>query len=150
MGPARAEADSTMPDLWVAYQRKSLDNDPRLPWWLKWFLRRVYDHYDWAANDHDGKSYCQTEWRGVFTDESDARWAASCPGGQYRSLPFEVALPEETVGYGKYDVPLSSHSAKYRHKKLPFVAVPREQIERLEEKIRATDPIVGGMRAKAI
>lgn len=137
--PARATLpvvdDAAPRDAFIAYQRKSLEHDPNIPWLIKWFLRRVYDWYGFAATDHDGKSYCKTEYRGVFLCESDARWAASCPGGQYRSLPINAALPEEMVGYGIYDVPCSEESANYRNHRFQFVAVSSRQLELLEAKV---------------
>lgn len=134
MGRERVEADPPC-EAFIAYQRKSLEHDERVPWLIKWFLRRVYEWYGWAATDHDGKGYCKTEYRGVFFCESDARWAASCDGGQYRSLPVNAALPEEMVGYGVYDVPLSEESSMYRNHQLPFVAVSRKDLQRLEAKV---------------
>lgn len=134
-GRERVEDSAEEEKIFIAYQFKSLEDDPRLPRWLKWVLRKIYDHYEWAANDHDGKSYCQIQWRGSFYNEADARWAASCPGGRYRALPLNGLLPEETCQYGIYDVPLSSHSPNYRNRSLSFVAVPRERLVQLEKKV---------------
>ena len=129
-----------------------------LPWWLRRLLRWVYHHYGWAASGGNldarklskeypsidlsrfqvGDTYYSIEYRGVFTSEADARWAASCPGGSYIEVPCNELLPEETAQYGIHDFPLSEVSAAYRNRKLPFVTVPRAQVERLEESLART------------
>src|SRR5215204_840188 len=62
---------------YLATQQKPLDAHPTMPGVVKWFLRRVYDYYGFAATDHNGRAYCSVEHRGVFDHEGDARWAAN-------------------------------------------------------------------------
>lgn len=123
---------------YVAFQTKSLDDDPLVPNWIKWILRRIYQHYGWTAMDHNGKSYCKWAFLGIFDTATAARWAAMVPGGSWMELPLNQSLPEETCQFGAHDFPHSSASAEYRNRKLPFVAVPRADIERLEQKIEQT------------
>jgi hypothetical protein len=123
---------------YVVVQQKSLDDDPLVPRWVKWLLRAVYQWYGWAAVDHNGKSYCKLEFVGIYDNASDARYAAMVRGGSYRELPLNCSLPEETCQFRVHDFPLSSGSPEYRRRKLPFVAVAREDIERLEDKVQQT------------
>jgi hypothetical protein len=135
-------------NLWLVTQRKPLESVEPNPW-LRWLLRRYFRWRGFAARDHDGKSYASIEYRGVFDDEGEARWAAKCDGGAVKPIPFNCALPEETVQYQSNDVPMSEAAAWYRRGvMLPFVAVPRSGIDRLREKIHETDPIVERFRAK--
>lgn len=114
---------------WLVRQQKTLDDHPTMPPEIKEFLRWVYDTYGFAATDHNGKTYCSIEDRGVFDDEVDARWAANCAGGSYKAVPYNVALPEDTVMYGTHDFPALEVSAAYRNRKLPFTVVPTQQLE---------------------
>lgn len=128
-------------DLLTAYvviQKKSLDADPLVPCWVKWLLRKIYQWYGWAATDHDGKSYLKMEFVGIYDTATEARWAAMVPGGSYHELPLNMSLPEETCQFRVHDFPLSTASPEYRNRKLPFVAIPRADIERLEQKIEQT------------
>jgi hypothetical protein len=83
----------------------------------------------------------------VFDDPALARWVANCKGGCVKPIPFNCALPEETVSYKPCDVPLSEDAQWYRRGvALPFVAVPRAEFEALGEEIqqlteRTRDPI---------
>lgn len=113
---------------WLVRQQKTLDDYP-MPEEVKDFLRWVYDTYGFATTDHNGHTYCSVEDRGVFDDEVDARWAASCSGGSYKAIPYNVALPEETVMYGTHDFPQLEVSAAYRNRKLPFTVIPTRQLE---------------------
>lgn len=113
---------------WLVTQRKPLEDvvPHRL---VRWFLRWIFKHYGFAARDHNGQCYASIEYRGVFREEGDARWAARCPGGAVKPIPFNSALPEETVQYGVGDVPLSEASQFYRKGvRLPFVAVHRAEV----------------------
>lgn len=123
---------------YIVYQKKSLDDDPLVPRWLKWLLRKIYDHYGWAASDHDGKSYCKLEFLGIYDTCTAARWAAMVPGGGYHEVPVNESLPEETSQFRVHDFPKSSASTQYRRRRLPFVTVPREQLEQLEDKVQET------------
>ena len=121
-----------LPVKYIALQQVGLDEHrPALPAWVKVFLRWVYHRYGWAAIEG-------IQFRGVYDDESDAYHVANCDGGSYRSAPYNAALPEETCQFGVYDHPQSEASNEYRNRKLPFVSVPRLEVERLEESLRAT------------
>jgi hypothetical protein len=135
-------------NFWLVTQRKPLEE--AVPqWWMRWILRRIFKYYGFAARDHDGKSYASIEYRGVFDDEAMAYHAARCDGGAVKPIPFNCALPEETVRYGVGDVPMSEASPWYRRGvMLPFEAIPRHGIERLREKILETDHIVENFKAK--
>ena len=136
-------------NLSLVTQRKPLE-DVVPNRFIRWLLRRIYEHYGFAARDTDGKTYFNIEYRGVFTDPALARYLASCPGGAVRTVPLDAPLPEETVQYGKEDVPLSEASPDYRRGMiLPFVAVPREEVERLHESILRTNALVEEYRAKS-
>lgn len=157
---------SQVRDMTLVTQRKSLEAlEPW--WWLRWVLRKYFEWRGFACRSHvcnnedgrhgngktvdcpncgstvvilcDGKCYASVEYRGVFDDEAAARFAASCEGGEYKPIPFNAALPEETVSYVPGDAPLSEASPWYRRgAMLPFVAVPRDQLERLEDKVQQT------------
>lgn len=113
------------------------------PFIWRWLARFVYERIHWAPD-------YGIEYQGVYTDEAEARWAASGQGMFLIELPLNASLPTETCQYGVHDFPLSEASHNYRNRKFQYVAVPCDQLERLQEKIRATDPIVGEMRAKAV
>lgn len=130
--------DHDFPTAYVVIQQKPLDEDPHVPYFIKWLLRRIYHWYGWAATGHDGKSYCKLEFVGIFDNATAARWAAMIPGGSYRELPLNTSLPEETCQFGNYDHPLSTESAEYRHRRMPFVAVKREDLDALGVKIEQT------------
>lgn len=127
--------DDPIRSAYVAFQTKSLDDDSDVPWLVKWLLRRIYHHYGWTAMDHDGKSYCKWDFLGIFDTATAARWAAMVPGGSWLELPLNESLPEETCQFRAHDFPHSSVSHEYRNRKLPFVAVPRAEIEKLERKV---------------
>lgn len=118
---------------YVVVQQKSLDDDRRVPWVVKWLLRRIYQWYGWACVDKNGKSYCKIEFVGIYDNATDARWAAMIPGGSYRELPLNASLPEETCQFKIHDFPYSSASQEYRSRKLPFMAVPTQELEKLRE-----------------
>jgi len=116
---------------YLATQQKPLDAHPTMPGVVKWFLRRVYDYYGFAATDHNGRAYCSVEHRGVFDHEGDARWAANCEGGAYKAIPYNEALPEETCQFGVHDFPQSEASPGYRKRRLQFVAIARTELEQI-------------------
>lgn len=173
--PEMAEA---VTNHWLATQRKPLEEVEPIAL-LRWLLRKYFAWRGFACRSHvcnnedsrhgtgvtvncaecgapvvvlcDGKCYASIEYRGTFDNQTDARWAANCNGGEVKPIPFHAALPEETVSYGVGDVPQSEASQLYRQGiSLPFIAVERGKLERLQEKIRETDPIVEAFRAKAI
>lgn len=123
---------------YVVVQQKSLEDDPLVPWWMKWLLRRIYQWYGWAAVGHDGKSYCKLEFIGIFDNATAARWAAMVPGGSYRELPLNTSLPEETCQFGVHDFPHAEASSEYRNRRLPYVAVARDDLDALGVKIEQT------------
>lgn len=135
---------------YVVFQQKPLKDDPLVPRWVKWFLRWVYFRYGWATVDRNGKSYCKIEFVGVYDSAPAARYAAMVPGGSYRELPLNCSLPEDTCQFGTYDFPLSEASPEYRRRQLPFVAIPRIDIERLEAKVKQTLDCAEGKCAKAV
>lgn len=128
-------------NLFLVTQRKSLEAVE--PWrWLRWLLRKYFEWRGFACRSHcncEGNCYASIEYRGVFDDEAAARWAASCEGGEYKPIPFNAALPEETVSYIPGDAPLSEVSPWYRRgAMLPFVAIRRTDLHQLEEKVQET------------
>jgi hypothetical protein len=142
-------------NLWLVTQCKSLE-DAEPVWLLRWLLRRYFQWRGFACRSHCGKCngdcYASIEYRGAFDNEPEARWAASCKGGAYRPIPFNAALPEETVQYIAGDVPTSESSPWYRRGvMLPFVAIERSQFERLEAKTQQTlDCAEGKCEPKAV
>lgn len=130
--------DDELRTAYVAFQTKSLDDDPHVPRLVKWLLRRIYHRYGWTAMDHDGKSYIKWAFLGIFDTATGARWAAMVPGGSWMELPLNESLPEETSQFRAHDFPHSSVSHEYRNRKLPFVAVERAQLDQLEDKVNQT------------
>lgn len=123
---------------YVAFQTKSLDDDPHVPRLVKWLLRRIYHRYAWTAMGHDGKSYTKWEFLGVFDTATNARWAAMVPGGSWMELPLNQSLPEESSQFGAHDFPHSSASHEYRNRRHPFVTLPRAAFEALDDKVAQT------------
>ena len=128
-------------DLWLVTQRKPLEQTEPI-WLLRWLLRWYFKWRGFACRSHcgcDGKCYASIEYRGIFTTEADARWVANCPGGKYQSLPLNAALPEETVSYGKMDVPMSEASAEYRRGvPMPYAPIPRKAVKHLQHRLNQT------------
>lgn len=151
------EAADGVTDHWLATQRKPLEEVEPIAA-LRWLLRRYFEWRGYACRNHvcknedgkhgtgkvvhcgecgapvvvlcDGKCYASIEYRGTFESESDGRWAANCRGGEVKPIPYNAALPEETVSYGVGDVPQSEASQFYRQGvRLPFAAVPRKEID---------------------
>jgi len=139
-------------DLYLVTQRKPLEAVEPNPV-LRWMLRRYFQWRGFACRSHTGDCdltcYASVEYRGVFDDEGIARHLANQHGGAYKPIPFNAALPEETVSYGVGDVPQSEASPWYRRGVLhPFEAVPRNEMERLREVLRDSTPIVERFRTK--
>jgi hypothetical protein len=128
-------------NMFLVTQRKSLEAVEPL-WILRWLLRKYFEWRGFSCRSHcncDGGCYASVEYRGVFDDEAAARFAASCEGGEYKPIPFNAALPEETVSYIPGDAPLSEVSPWYRRGAiLPFIALPRDDFQRLEDKVQQT------------
>lgn len=154
-------------DMFLATQRKPLEAlEPW--WWLRWLLRYYFRWRGFACRSHvcnnedgrhgngklvdcprcgtpvivlcDGKCYASIEYRGVYDDDAAARWAANCKGGEIKPIPFNAVLSEETTSYKPSDVPQSEASPWYRRGvMLPFVTLPRADIERLDQKIEQLD-----------
>lgn len=157
---------SEVRDLFLVTQRKSLEVVE--PWrWLRWLLRRYFEWRGFACRSHvcnnedgrhgqgrsvdcpncgtpvvvlcDGKCYASIEYRGAFDDAAAARFIASCDGGEYKPIPFNAALPEETVAYKTGDAPLSEASPWYRRGALlPFIAIERDKFEQLVDEVDKT------------
>jgi hypothetical protein len=131
-------------------------------WLLRWLLRQYFRWRGFACRSHcgkcDGRCYASIEYRGVFDDEGMAYYAARCNGGSVTPIPFNAALPEETVQYQIGDVPLSEASPWYRRGvALPFQAVPRKTIKdnaaslrSLEDKLGQLDDCIKGKCAGTI
>jgi hypothetical protein len=134
------ESDVAPASVFLVGRRPPLSEHPFV--W-RWLARFIYRRIRWVP-DHG------IEYQGVYSDEAEARWAASGPGMFVMEVPLNASLPLETCQFGAHDFPLSEASHEYRNRKFPFVAVPRSQIERLHEKVRSTDPIIKEMRAKAV
>lgn len=159
-------AMSEVRDFFLITQRKSLESVEPI-WWLRWLLRKYFKWRGYACRSHvcnnedgrhgkgktvnchqcgtpvvvlcDGNCYASIEYRGVVDDGAAARWAASCEGGEYKPIPFNALLPEETCSYIPGDVPLSEASPWYRRGvMLPFVAIKRSDLELLEDKVQET------------
>ena len=142
-----AEQDLAPVSVFLVARRPPLSNHPFV--W-RWLARFVYQQINWAPD-------YGIEYQGVYTDEAEARHAASQVGGFVMAMPLNASLPLTTCQYGTHDFPLSEASHEYRNRKFPFVAVPRNdldehqgRLDRLKEKICETDPIVEGFRAKAV
>jgi len=153
----KARAKSQMAEvrnLWLVTQRKSLESIE--PWyWLRWLLRKYFEWRGFACRSHcgqcSGDCYATIEYRGVFDDEAEARWAASCEGGEYKPIPFNAALPEETVRYLTGDAPLSEASSWYRRgAALPFETISRADLKRLGQKIEDVIECAEGRCAKVV
>jgi hypothetical protein len=142
--------DDEIRTAYIAFQTKSLDDDPHVPRLVKWLLRRVYHRYGWTAMDHDGKSYSKWAFLGIFDTATGARWAAMVPGGSWMELPLNESLPEETSQFRVHDFPCSSVSVEYRNRKLPYVAIARQQLDELETKINQTADCAEGRCAKVV
>jgi hypothetical protein len=142
--------DGELRTAYLALQTKSLDDDPDVPYWIKWILRRIYHRYGWTAMDHDGKSYCKWSFLGIFDTATAARWAAMVPGGSWMELPLNESLPEETSQFRSHDFPLSSVSHEYRNRKLPFITLPREDLDALDAKVAQTLNRANGNGARKV
>src|SRR6185503_4578697 len=94
----------------------------------RWLARWLYERIHWTPD-------YGIEYQGVYTDEAEARWAASGAGMFVMEVPLNGSLPEETCQYGKHDFPLSEASPMYRNRNLSFVAVSRERMAQLESKV---------------
>jgi hypothetical protein len=144
---------SDVRDMFLVTQRKTLEEVEPI-WLLRLLLRKYFEWRGFACRSHtcnnedgrhgegkqcDGKCYASIEYRGVTDDEAAARFASSCQGGEYKPVPFNAFLPEETVSYIPGDSPLSEASPWYRRgTMLPFVAVAREDLDALGVKIEQT------------
>jgi hypothetical protein len=166
-------------DLFLVTQRKPLE--ALEPWkWLRWVLRRYFEWRGFACRSHvcdnedgrhgngktvncpscghtvvvlcDGQCYASIEYRGGFDDEPAARFMASCKGGEYKPIPFNAALSEESVSYKSGDAPLSEASPWYRRGvMLPFVTLTRKEFRQLEAKVYQTaDCAEGKCDSKAV
>ncbi len=125
-------------DVFLVTQRKTLEEqEPNR--WLRWLLRRYFKWRGYACRGHCGKCdgcYASVEYVGAFDDAGIARWVANNYGGAIKPIPFNAALPHETVSYKSGEVPLSEEAQWYRRGVvLPFVAVSRGDFEALGQRI---------------
>lgn len=139
------EKDVTPKDVWLMTNVQPIS---RLPKWAQWMVRFIYFRYGWAAMAQRDGMYYSVEYRGVTPDEAEARYLSSEVNASYTQVSWRSCLPMETCQYGTHDFPHSEVSAEYRSRALPFDTVPRTEMERLREKIRATDGIVERFRTK--
>lgn len=163
---------------WLSVLRKPLE--VAVPHWLvRQLLRLIFEYYGFACRSHvcnnedgrhgngkiiacpncrssvvvlcNGKCYASIDYQGIFSNEADARWVASQPGGAYYELPYNAGLPKEPVLYSKSDAPLSEASAAYRKGvKLPFIAIARDDFDALEAKIETLSRTNGTCTPKAV
>lgn len=167
-------------------QRKPLEHV--VPYrWERWLVRKYFEWRGFACRSHvcenedgrhgngktvncpncgssvailcDGKCYASIEYRGTFEDESAARWAANCEGGAVKPIPFEAALPEETVTYRAEDIPQSREASQFYREgvRLPFLALRREEIDGhladlavIEQRLARVSDCIEGTCARAV
>jgi hypothetical protein len=123
--PAREMAEG-IKSVYLVGKRPPLKNYPVL--W-RFLARFVYHRLNWCPD-------YGIEYQGVFTDEAEARHAASGPGMFYMELPLNAELPEETSQFGVHDFPLSEASSEYRNRRFSFVTIPRRDFELLDDKTK--------------
>jgi hypothetical protein len=126
----RKAPESSEMNVYLVVKRKPLS---QVPWLYRLLARWVYFRIGWASD-------YSVEYQGVYTEESEARWAASGEGMSYTEIPWNASLPEDTCQCGTHDFPWSEASAEYRNRKLPFVSVPRYEVERLQQTLARTKP----------
>ena len=114
-----AEIDMKPASVFLVAQRPPLSEKP-LFWRL--LARWVYSQIQWTPD-------YGIEYQGVYTDEAEARYAASGPGMFVMEMPLNASLPLETCQYGTHDFPLSEASHQYRNRKFPFVARLRDEVD---------------------
>lgn len=117
-----AVAETVAADMvvYLVVKRRPLSEKPAL--W-RWLARLVYARIGWSSD-------FGVEYQGVYTDEAEARHAASGIGMSYTSLPLNTCLPDETCQFQTHDFPLSEASSFYRNRKLGFVAVPHGDVDK--------------------
>jgi len=125
-------------------QRKPLEEVEPI-WIIRWLLRLYFEWRGFACRSHcgpcDGKCYANIEYVGTFADKVEAYHAANQFGGAVKPIPFNGVLPAETVAYKAGDVPQSEASHWYRKGvALAHISLPLTSAQRLQEKLRATDP----------
>lgn len=134
---------SDIPGKWLVQEQRGLDSYP-MPRFLKLFLRWVYDRYGFAATMYDGKQYCNVQEVGIYDEEADARWEMTQrPGNMVPSIkwvPYNCPNPTETARVGLYDSSRPEVGVVYRNRRLPYTAVPTQQLERLREVLERTEP----------
>lgn len=116
-----------------------------LPWWAQWMLRFVWKHCAWAFSTYDGKNYYNVHGQAICTTEEQAKELAKRPGWFYKELPVNIALPDETVNFGKQVYPAASKplpainapQARETVKRSDVVAV-YQQARNLNERLKAT------------
>lgn len=118
-------ADSPPQTVFLVGRRPPLITFPLLYRWLaRWLYKRMYWCPEWGV-----------EYQGVFTNEAEARHAANAPGMFYMELPLDAELPATPCQFGTHDFPYSEASSFYRRRKMPYVAVHRNEVEQKIDQI---------------
>lgn len=121
-------ADTPPVSVWLVGKRPPLSQYALL---YRWLARWLYQRMHWCPE-------FGIELQGVFTNEAEARHAASAPGMFYMELPLDAELPAQPCQFGTHDFPHSDASAFYRHRRMPFIAVPRNEVEaKIDQIIRS-------------
>lgn len=128
----------TSVDVYLVVQRRPL-SEKALLWQL--LARLVYWAIGWSSD-------YGVEYQGVYTDEAEARRAASPDGWSYTQIPLNGSLPDQTSQYGVHDFPASEASHEYRNRKLGFTAVPTWQLALMNDKLNETDNCLDGQCAE--
>jgi hypothetical protein len=138
-----------IPEMYLDRERAAVDNlrsvylvakRPRLsvhPFLWRHLARLVYKRIGWCPD-------YGIEYMGVYTDESEARHAASSDGLFYMELPLNSSLPDEVCQFGAHDFPHSEASPEYRNRQFAFTAVPTYQLGLLKAKLDQTDQCLVG------
>lgn len=117
----------------LVVKRRPIDD---LPWWVQYLLRWVYTRYGFACSDSENAgSYSSIEYQGVYADPAAAWFAAQGKGYSLTELPLNALLPDETCQFKRHDFPHTATRKIYQTRKLSTIAIPREQIERLDAKL---------------
>lgn len=112
--------------VYLVGKRPPLAKYPALYRWLaRWLYQRMHWCPEWGV-----------EYQGVFTNEAEARHAASAPGMFYMELPLDAELPAQPCAYGVHDYPHSEASSFYRRRQMPYTAIQTEYLQENHREIR--------------
>lgn len=142
-------------EVFLASQRK-YNLDPDRPWWQKAYFRvflllmrfsyKVMKVYAPGEIDKDG-NIVLIEQQGVYWDEATAK--ATCPGGPegefwcVKPIPFNVALPKETVGYRGHDYPRARKPDRYLKPIVSTAPAPAQDLVEIKEAFENISRIAG-------